>query len=346
MNRSMQDDFPCARNHAPAAGRRRFLRAAAGGLGALASLSFGQRADAARGDLMHFLCSGPAGSIPDLIARAVADQLFITAGLRAVVDNRPGAAGQISVGALKAASADGSTLLLAQGAIATVYPYLYAKLGYDAAVDLQPVSLASEMLLGLAIGPAVPPDVTTLAEFIAWMRKHPERANIGSPGIGTLPHLLEAMLLRKAGVAWQHVAYSGGPPAVTGLLGGQIAALVLPEGLLRQHHASGRARVIATSGPARSAFLPDVASFVEQGYAELIVQEWFAFFASGWVPKSTVDAMSVVLREAIARPEVSAAFAQAGMTATSSLPTTLAGRIVKEQQYWQPVLRANDIRAD
>lgn len=346
MNQSMQDDRACVRTHAPAAERRRFLRAGAGGLAALASLSFGQRADAARGDPMHVLCSGPAGSIPDLIARAVADQLIVTAGLRAVVDNRPGAAGQISVSALKGAAVDGSTLLLAQGALATVYPYLYAKLAYDPAVDLQPVSLASEMLLGLAIGPAVPADVTTLAGFIAWIREHPERANIGSPGTGTLPHLLEAMLFRKAGVAWQHVAYSGGPPAVTDLLGGQIAALALPEGLLRQHHAAGRARVIATSGPARSAYLPEVPSFVEQGYAGLFIKEWFAFFASGRVPKTTVEATSAVLREAIARPEVSAAFAQAGMTATSSLPSTLAARIVSEQQHWRPVLRANDIRAD
>ena len=266
MNRSMQDE-PRVRTQSRTLCRApTLLRAGAGGLAALASLSLGQRADAARGDPMHILCSGPAGSIPDLIARAVADQLFVTLGLRAVVDNRPGAAGQISVGALKGAAADGSTLLLAQGAIATVYPYLYAKLAYDPAVDLQPVSLASEMLLALAVGPAVPAEVATLADFIAWLRKHPERANIGSPGTGTLPHLLEAMLFRKAGVAWQHVAYSGGPPAVTDLLGGQIAALALPEGLLRQHHAAGRVRVLATSGPARSAYLPEVPSFVEQGH--------------------------------------------------------------------------------
>ena len=346
MNHSMQDDRACACTHAPAAGRRRFLRAGAGGLAALASLSFGQRADAARGDAMHILCSGPAGSIPDLIARVVAEQLFVTHGLRAVVDNRPGAAGQISVGALKGAAADGSTLLLAQGAIATIYPYLYAKLAYDPAVDLQPASLASEMLLGLAIGPVVPAEVTTLAGFIAWIRRHPERANIGSPGAGTLPHLLEAMLFRKAGVAWQHVAYSGGPRAVTDLLGSQIAALALPEGLLRQHHATGRVRVIATSGPARSSYLPEVPSFVEQGYADLVIKEWFAFFAPGGVPGTTVEATSAVLREAIARPEVSAAFAQAGMTAASSLPSALAARIISEQQFWQPALRANDIRAD
>lgn len=108
--------------HAPE--RRRFLCAGAGGLTALATLSFGRRADAAGGDPMHILCSGLAGSIPDLVARAVGEQLLSTRGQRVVVDNRPGAAGQISVSALKAAPADGSTLLLAQGAIATVYPTL------------------------------------------------------------------------------------------------------------------------------------------------------------------------------------------------------------------------------
>lgn len=346
MSHSMPDEGKCWRTHVAATERRRFLRAGARGLAALATLSFDQLANAARGDPMRILCSGPAGSIPDIVARAVADQLSVTLGLRALVDNRPGAAGQISVGVLKSAAADGSTLLLAQGAIATVYPYLYAKLGYDPAVDLQPVSLASEMLLALAVGPAVPSEVTTLADFIAWTRHHPQRANIGSPGTGTLPHLLAAMLLRKEGVAWQHVAYSGGPPAVTDLLGGQIAALALPEGLLRQHHATGRVRVLATSGPARSAYLPEVPSFVEQGHPELVVKEWFAFFASGRVPKATVEAKSAVLREALARPELSATFAKAGMTPASSLPLTLSARILREQQVWQPVLRANDIRAD
>ena len=326
--------------------RRRMLRAGAMTLAGLATLSFGRRSLAARDGVLRILCSGPAGSIPDLVARAVGEQLSTPPGQRAVVDNRPGAAGQISVGALKAAPADGSTLLLAQGAIATVYPYLYAKLGYDPALDLQPVSLASEMSLGLAVGPAVPAEVATLADFIAWTRRNPAAANVGSPGTGTLPHLLEAMLFHEAGVAWQHVAYSGGPPAVTDLLGGQIAALVLPEGLLRQHHAARRVRVLATSGPTRSAYLPDVPCFVEQGHPDLVVKEWFAFFAPGGTPKDTVAALSVALQEAIARPELSTVFAQAGMTAASGSPASLVARIAAEQRYWQPVLRARGISAD
>lgn len=349
MSHTMQSAGAKESAHSLATERRRFLRSGASGLAALACGSLTRHAAAVAatlGDPLRLLCSGPAGSIPDLVARAVAAQLFAALGQRAVVDNRPGAAGQISVGALKAAAADGSTLLLAQGAIATVYPYLYAKLAYDPAVDLQPVCLASEMLLGLAVGPAVPKDVASLADFIAWARRNPQRANIGSPGTGTLPHLLVAMLFRQQGVAWQHVAYSGGPPAVTDLLGGQIAALALPEGLLRQHHAAGRLRVLATSGPARSAYLPEVPTLAEQGHPELVVREWFAFFASGRVPRATVEARSAMLRDALARPELAAAFAAAGMSPASGTPSALSARIAAEQQFWQPVIRANDIRTD
>ena len=328
------------------AGRRQFLLAGASTAAALTLPWLCGPARAARADTIRLLCSGPAGSIPDLIARTIGEQLTGVLGQRAIVDNKPGAAGQLSISALKAAPADGSTLLLAQGAIATVYPYLYARLGYDAGVDLKPVSLAGEMSLALAVGPAVPNEVSTLADFIVWLRRHPAEANIGSPGTGTLPHLLSAMLLGEEKLAWQHIAYSGGPPAVTDLLGGRLAGLVLPEGLLRQHHESRRVRVLATTGPMRSAYLPDVPSFAEQGRPDLIVKEWFAFFAPGQTPSDVVVATAAALHKAIARPEVAATFAQAGITPVSSSPAALSGRIAAEQRHWQHVLRVHDIHAE
>jgi len=227
-----------------------------------------------------------------------------------------------------------------------VYPFVYSRLAYDPLLDLQPVSLACEMSLALAVGPAVPHDVATLADFLAWLRADPARANIGSPGAGTLPHLLEAMLFREAGVAWQHIAYSGGPPAVNDLLGGRIAALVLPEGLLRQHHATGRARVLATSGASRSTYLPDAPCFAELGQPGLVMKEWFAFFAAATVPKPRIEHASAELRDAIAHPKVSAVFAEAGMSAASSSPAALAVRISAEQRFWQSVIRSHGIHAD
>lgn len=328
-------------NLAVALPRRRLMQAAC-----MAALGLGRPVRAAREGALRLLCSGPAGSIPDLVARAVAEQLMPAPGHRTLVDNRPGAAGRLSIAALKSAPADGTTLLVAQGAIATVYPFLYDKPGYDAATDLQPVSLASEMDLALAVGPAVPSEVATVAGFVEWARRHPAAANIGSPGAGTLPHLLAAMLLNGAGVSWQHVAYPGGPPAVTALLGGQIAALVLPEGLLHQHHAGGRLRVLATSGAKRTPSLPEVPTLAESGRADLVLQEWFAFFAPGRTPKDVVAALSAELQEVLARPAVATAFAPAGMTAIGSSPAALAGRIAAEQKIWQPALRAHGIHAE
>ncbi|MEO8079574.1 MAG: tripartite tricarboxylate transporter substrate-binding protein [Caldimonas sp.] len=326
--------------------RRRLLRAGVAAVTALTLPSLAGLARAARADTLRLLCSGPGGSIPDLIVRSVGEQLAGVQGRRVVVDNKPGAAGQISVGALKSAPADGSTLLLAQGAIATVYPYLYARLGYDASVDLKPVSLAGEMSLALAVGPAVPAEVSTLADFIAWLRRHPAQANIGSPGTGTLPHLLSAMLFGEEKLTWQPVAYAGGPPAVNDLLGGRLAGLVLPEGLLQQHHATRRARVVATSGPVRSAYLPDVPSFAEQGHPDLVVKEWFAFFAPGRTPAEAVVVDAAALKEAIARPEVAATLAQAGISPASSSPAALSARIAAEQRHWQNVLRIYGIHAE
>ena len=295
---------------------------------------------------LRILCSGPAGSIPDIVARRVAEQLTRHSPQGAMVDNRPGAAGQIAVHALKASAPDGATVLLAQGAVATVYPYLYAKLAYDPIADLQPLTLAGEMTLALAVGPAVPGSVTTTQALVDWMRSNPGQANVASPGTGTLPHLLEVMLFREANVPWQHVVYAGGPPAMVDLLGGQIAALVLPEGLFRQHKATGRLRVLATSGAERSTYFPDVPTLVEQGMRNLVVREWFAFFAPARVQPAAMDALSLTLQQAIARPELAMAFADSGMLAVSSTPSALTRRIAQEQRYWQPIIAAAGVKVE
>ena len=338
-------------NHLTAAGasRRMALRygcaASASWLGLAASRSgHAQPALNPTVSQLRILCSGPAGSIPDIVARRAAEQLARQYPQGVVVDNRPGAAGQIAVSALKASAPDGATVLLAQGAVATAYPYLYEKLAYDPITDLQPVSMASEMTLALAVGPAVPSSISTVQELLDWMRSNPKLANVASPGTGTLPHLLAAMLFREANVPWEHVVYAGGPPALLDLLGGQVAALVLPEGLFRQHKTTGKLRVLATSGAQRSTYFPDVATFVEQKYRSLVVREWFAFFAPARVQPSAIDALSLTLQQAIARPELATAFADSGMLAVSSTPAALTSRIAQEQRYWQSVILATGVK--
>ncbi len=328
----------------PLSSRRQILHAA----GALAVGALTARAASAQTTAtpLRILCTGPAGSIPDTIARRYAEQLGARYPGGVVVDNRPGAAGQIAIGALRQAAADGTTMLLAQGAIATVYPYLYAKLGYDPAADLKPVSVAAEATLALAVGPAVPAGVRSLSEFIDWARANPALANYGSPGPGTLPHVLNALLFREAKVEAQHVAYAGGPAAILDLLGGRLACLVLPEGLLRQHHAAGKLRVLATSGTTRSAFMPDVPTFVEQGHPRLAIREWFGFFMPGAASSTIQDSTSQALRAAADSKALGATLGEMGMLASAGTAAAMSERIATEQRYWREVIGATGIRLE
>jgi tripartite-type tricarboxylate transporter receptor subunit TctC len=324
--------------------RRSFLHTA----GALAAAALATRAAWSQSPpaALRILCSGPAGSIPDTVARRWAESLGARYPGGVLVDNRPGAAGQLAVAALKQAPADGSTVLLAQGAIATVYPSLYAKLGYDVATDLQPVSLAAEATLALAVGAAVPASVRSLGEFIDWSRANPTLSNYGSPGPGTLPHVLSAMLFRQAKVEAQHVAYAGGPAAMVDLMGGRIASLVLPEGLLRPQHAAGKLRVLATSGAARSAFMPEVPTFVEQGHPRLAIREWFGFFMPGATAAPLVESTSQSLRAAAEHKPTVTALAEMGMLASASTPAQMSERIATEQRYWRDAINATGIRVE
>lgn len=244
--------------------RREFL--CAGTAIATAMLIFGTRESARANapiEKLQILCGAAAGSTPDIVARRIAEQLTGRYAKNSVVENRPGAAGRIAINALKSAPADGSTLLLAAVSISSLNPLLYETLGYDPDADVRPVSMVAEMPLALAVGPAVPESVGTVRAFVEWMRSNPKLANVGSPGVGSLPHLLEAMLFRQADVAWTHVPYPGGGPAVSAVLGGQIAAVILPGAVLGPQRAPGKLRILATSGTQRSLYMPDVPSLAE-----------------------------------------------------------------------------------
>ncbi len=295
---------------------------------------------------LRILCTAPGGTVPDVVARRYAEPLGATHPGGVIVDNRGGAAGRIAVAALKQAAPDGTTLLLAQAAVATVYPYLYEKLAYDPLLDLKPVSVAAEAALGLAVGPAVPDSVTDLAKLIDWVRQNPSKASHGSPGVGTLPHLMIALLARDARVDWQHVPYPGGPPALVDLMAGRLAALALPEGLLRPYLAAGKLRVLATSGATRSSFLPQVASVVEQGFPRLVMREWFAFFAPPGTPAEVVEGLSSSLQRVAQQPGLRSALGEAGMRAVASTPAELRERIALEQPYWRGVISATGVRAE
>jgi len=201
------------------------------------------------------------------------------------------------------------------------------------------VSIGAIMFHGLAVGPAVPAEVKTLKDFLAWAKANPDQASYGSPGAGSMPHLLGALLGLRSGVALKHVPYRGTVPSITDLVGGQIAAAMNPSGDYLQYMKSGRVRVLATSGKQRSPYLPDVPTFTELGYPDVTSEEWFGFFAPAKTPAATITAANAAITAALKDKSVVDSLALVGLVAHGSTPQAMAAVQKAEYERWGPLVK-------
>jgi tripartite-type tricarboxylate transporter receptor subunit TctC len=318
--------------------RRHFIQAlgSAAALGALSPLS----ALAQALDQVKIMYGFPAGSAGDSVARRVAEKLGGTPYSKnpGFVENKPGAGGRIAVETLKASPADGSVLTLAPVSALAVYPHIYPKLSYKQE-EVTQVSIGAIMFHGLAVGPAVPAEVKSLKDFLAWAKANPNQASYGSPGAGSMPHLLGALLGIRAGVELKHVPYRGTVPSITDLVGGQIAAAMNPSGDYLQYMKTGRVRVLATSGKKRSPFLPDVPTFTELGYPDVTSEEWFGFYAPAKTPPATLAAANAAINAALKDKTVIDALAIVGLMAHGSTPQEMAADQKAEFERWGPLVK-------
>jgi tripartite-type tricarboxylate transporter receptor subunit TctC len=318
--------------------RRHFIQAlgSAAALGALSPLA----ALAQALDQVKIMYGFPAGSAGDSVARRVAEKLGGTPYSKnpGFVENKPGAGGRIAVETLKASPADGSVLTLAPVSALAVYPHIYPKLSYKQE-EVTQVSIGAIMFHGLAVGPAVPAEVKTLKDFLAWAKANPNQASYGSPGAGSMPHLLGALLGLRAGVELKHVPYRGTVPSITDLVGGQIAAAMNPSGDYLQYMKTGRVRVLATSGKKRSPFLPDVPTFTELGYPDVTSEEWFGFYAPAKTPPATLAAANAAITAALKDKAVIDALAIVGLVAHGSTPQEMAADQKAEFERWGPFVK-------
>ncbi len=282
----------------------------------------------------------PAGSAGDSVARRVAEKLGGSAYTKnpGVVENKPGAGGRIALETLKNAPADGSVLTLAPVSALSVYPHIYTKLSYSPA-DVTAVSIGAIMFHGLAVGPMVPANVTTLKDFLAWAKANPNQASFGSPGAGSMPHLLGALLGLRSGVEIKHVPYRGTVPSVTDLVGGQIAAAMNPSGDYLQHIKTGKIRVLGTSGKKRSPFLPDVPTFTELGYPDMTVEEWFGFYAPAKTPAAVLAYANTAINAALKDKTVIDSLAIVGLVAHGSTAQEMAQDQKAEFERWGPLVK-------
>jgi len=243
-----------------------------------------------------------AGGATDALARLLAPGLAKQLGQQIIIENRPGASGQIGTAAVKAAPADGSTLLLALDHSVVVVPLITPGAGYDALKDFVAVGQVARFQWTLAVPIGSP--AKTLPEFVEVVRKDPTQGNYGVPLTGGVPDIIGAAISRKANVRMEPVPFGGSAQLMPQLIGGQLASGVTgePEGV--QMLRGGKIRILAISGGKRSSLLPDVPTFEELGFTGVNVNSFNAFFAPKGLPRQTAEKFNAALRTVLKDREV------------------------------------------
>jgi len=315
--------------------RRDFLAvtAATAALAGWPILSRAQALETAR-----ILVGFPPGGTVDAVARRVAEKLRGNYAKTVVVENKPGAGGRLAVEELKRSAPDGTTLLVTPAAMITLYPHVYTKLAYGVD-DVTPVSTVAQVAFAFGVGPAVPESVKNIKDFLAWAKANPAMANYGSPGAGSPPHMEGALLSKESGVELRHVPYRGSAPGIQDLLGGQVTAFSSPIGDYLPHLKSGKLRVLATSGAARSRFAPDVPTYTEQGFKALEMVEWYGLFLPAKAAPEVVQRAATAVRAAMTSPDMAEGLAAFGMEVQVSSPAELTKAVNDENAAWGPIIK-------
>ena len=293
---------------------------------------------------LRILVGFPPGGSIDTVGRLLADRMKDELKANIVVDNKPGAGGRVAADLLKAAPADGSTFMLAPVVVPVLAPLVFSKLNYNPATDFAPVGHVCNFSFALSVPAALP--VRTVQEFLAWTKANPQRANFGSPAAGSLPHFFGEMLSREADAGLVHVPFAGGAPLMTALIGGQVSAGidVVLEAL--EAHRGGKVRILAVSGDRRSPVLPDVPTFRESGFPNIVASGWFGAYAPARTPEPAIAAFNRALNRALAQPDVVERFARLALEPGGGTPADLSRIEQASTARWAPVVKATGFRAD
>jgi tripartite-type tricarboxylate transporter receptor subunit TctC len=291
----------------------------------------------------RLLVGFPPGGSLDVVARLLVEHMKGYAPSM-IVDNRPGAGGRIALEALKAGEPDGSLLALTPGDQVTLFPHVYQKLNYDALRDFVPITTVCTFPFLLAVGPMVPANVTTLAQFVDWCRANPKLATYGSPGAGTRPHFLGVALARAAGFDFVHLPYKGGAPAIQDLLGGQIPAVVSVFSNAYPHVQSGSLRALAITAPQRSPLLPNVSTAREVGYGEMEAVEWFGLFVPATTPADTVKALNASVQQALQTDALKSGLARQSFDVVGMSQEKFVALIKADTERWGGIVKASGFK--
>ncbi|WP_213958769.1 MULTISPECIES: tripartite tricarboxylate transporter substrate binding protein [unclassified Variovorax] len=280
----------------------------------------------------------------DIIARIVAPKLAARWGQPVVVDNRPGASGNLGAQQVAMAAPDGHTLLMAINTF-TMTPSIYKKLPFDPVADFAPVAPLAEASFVFAVNPGVP--ATDMKSLVAYAKQNPGKLNYATPGNGTPQHLAMELLKSKTGIDVVHVPYKGIAGAITDLLGGQVQMMIASLHSMRPHAEAGKLRLLAVTGQARSAFAPDVPTFKEQGIDVMDgVDAWYAVMAPARTPPELVARLNKDFVAVLNSSEVKESLGKQGLVVRTGSPGELAALVKSDMTRWKKVVTDARITLD
>jgi tripartite-type tricarboxylate transporter receptor subunit TctC len=334
----------------PAASLRARLRALAAGVHAVVvatmlAVSFVPAALAQYPDQpIRLIVPFPAGGGADNLARAIMPRVSQVLGQPIVIDNRPGAGGNVGAELVAHAAPDGYTLLYGTNGTHAINRALYASLGFDPVRDFAPVSRMTQIAAMLIVNPALP--VQTVGELIQYAKANPGKVNFASAGNGTTSHLAGVLLAQTAGIDIVHVPYRGGAAAATDLVGGQVQMMidVMPNAYPLAK--GGRVRGIAVTTQKRWPAAPELPTFSESGLPGFEVTAWDGILAPAGTPTAVIDRLNAAIRQALDDPELRETLLSRGAQPVAGSPADFARHIRSESEKWAQVVHASGAKID
>jgi tripartite-type tricarboxylate transporter receptor subunit TctC len=293
---------------------------------------------------IRLICPFPPGGAVDIASRAIAQELSKTIGQSVIVENKPGAGGNIGGAEAARSAPDGYTLFMTTSGINAINPALYAKMPFDPNKDLAPISVLVSLSNVLVVHPSV--KANSVADVIALAKAQPGGLNYASSGSGTSIHMSGEMFKFMTKTDITHIPYKGSAPAISDLLGGQVMMMFdnIPSAL--QHIKAGKLRALATTGAKRDPTLPDLPTIAEAGVAGYESGVWFGLMVPAGTPKDIVAKLSAESIKGTKSPEFVKRMTELGYVIVGSTPEQMAEMSKSEMGRWEPIVKASGARAE
>lgn len=284
------------------------------------------------------------GGVTDTSGRLIAEQLGKRLGQQVIVDNKPGASGNIGTQMVAAAEPDGYTLLLGFDGTLVINPHVFPKVGFDTLKDFAPVGKIGDAVLILVAHPDVP--AKSLKDVIALSRSRTDGLSYGTSGTGGTPHIAGELLKQRSGANLTHIPYKGGGQALTDVLGGNIPLVYTAIAGAIPHVKSGKLHAVAVSSARRASSLPDVPTFIENGVTDFEASSWVALLAPARTPKVIVDKLNAELNAVLSDTETRDKLNGMGITATPGAADKFAEEMKRDLTRYGQVVKSANIRAE